>query len=210
MGNITATVDGVGNRMGYIPDKWGRVTEIRETYDYDVDNRLCRMRDRNGTETLYTYNMYGNLLERRAKAPTADISEPSECYEYTAEGLLKSAISRSGTGDAAIGMRYSYAYDRMGRLEKKSASGRTLLAFAYDLNGNLTRQTDVTGKTTEYRYDADRSLTSLRTTLGSEVLADNHYCYDGNGRRVEKRQIRGLTTYTYDSMNRLSMKRATC
>ena len=219
---------------------------FRETYAYDAENRLCRKRDRNGTETMYTYNMYGNPLERRAKAPTADVSELSERYEYTAEGLLKSAISQSGTGDAVIGMRYSYAHDSMGRLERKSASGRTLLSFAYDLNGNLTRQTDVTGKTTEYRYDlidqvcevwddgkkvagyeynpdgtvrnlscgglyteygydADRSLTSLRTTLGSEVLADNHYRYDGNGRRVEKQQIQGLTTYTYDSMNRLSV-----
>ena len=50
-------------------------------------------------------------------------------------------------------MRYSYAYDSMGRLAEKSASGRTLLSLAYDLNGNLTRQTDVTGKVTEYRYD---------------------------------------------------------
>ena len=41
-----------------------------------------------------------NSLERRAKTPTADVSEFSERYEYTAEGLLKSAISRSGTGDS--------------------------------------------------------------------------------------------------------------
>ncbi|MDE7275034.1 MAG: RHS repeat protein [Lachnospiraceae bacterium] len=28
-----------------------------------------------------------------------------------------------------------------------------MLSFQYDLNGNLTRQTDVTGKVTKYRYD---------------------------------------------------------
>ena len=50
-------------------------------------------------------------------------------------------------------MRYTYAYDEMGRLKEKSASGRRLLALSYDLNGNLTEQEDVTGKVTKYRYD---------------------------------------------------------
>ncbi len=40
----------------------------------------------------------------------------------------------------------------MGRLARKSASGRTLLAMAYDKNGNKIRQTDVAGKTTEFTY----------------------------------------------------------
>ena len=50
-------------------------------------------------------------------------------------------------------MRYSYAYDEMGRFKEKCASGRRLLSLSYDLNGNLTKQEDVTGKVTEYRYD---------------------------------------------------------
>ena len=141
-------------------------------------------------------------------------------------------------------MRYGYAYDAMGRLTEKKASGRTLLAFEYDLNGNLTKQTDVTGKITEYDYDildrirevrdngttmaqyvyhpddsvkslqngslyteyvydADRNLTSLRTLLGTDVIVNNRYTYDGNGNRLEKLQKHGVTTYGYDSMKRL-------
>lgn len=38
MGNITATMDGVGNRTGYILDKWGRVTEIRQADVKSADN----------------------------------------------------------------------------------------------------------------------------------------------------------------------------
>ncbi|MDE7200356.1 MAG: RHS repeat protein, partial [Lachnospiraceae bacterium] len=37
-----------------------------ETYRYDAQDRLCRKTDRNGTETTYAYNIYGNLTERRA------------------------------------------------------------------------------------------------------------------------------------------------
>ena len=49
----------------------------------------------------------------------------------------------------------------MGRLSQKSASGRRLVSLSYDLNGNLTEQTDVTGKTTEYRYDVNDRNTEV-------------------------------------------------
>mgnify|MGYP000622723805 CR=1 FL=1 len=73
-----------------------------------------------------------------------DPAGKQETYQYTPEGLLAAAIG---------GMHYRYTYDAMGRLTGKQASGRTLLALAYDLNGNLTRQEDLTGKVTEYRYN---------------------------------------------------------
>lgn len=50
-------------------------------------------------------------------------------------------------------MRYAYEYDEMGRMTRKSASGRTLLALEYDRNGNKVRQVDVTGKLTGFDYD---------------------------------------------------------
>lgn len=251
-GNITSTTDGEGNSTTYEYNGINRLAVMtdpegnRETYAYDAGERLCHRTDRNGAETIYKYNIYGNLLERRAKGVHGGQEELSESYEYTAEGLLKSAISKEMLKDGhSVGMRYSYGYDSRGRLTEKKASGRTLLSFAYDLNGNLTRQTDVSGKTTEYRYDlidrilevwdngkqvagyeynpddtvkelhcgnlyteyaydADRNLTGLKTMLEKEVLVDNHYRYDGNGNRVEKRQLHGITTYTYDSRNRLS------
>ena len=158
-------------------------------------------------------------------------------FGYTLEGLLRSAVSG--------GMSYRYEHDAEGRLVEKGASGRTLLSLAYDLDGNLARQEDVTGKVTEYTYnaldqlervtdngtmvaeyayypdgarkslangslhteysyDGDRNLAGLRTVLGTEVLADNHYQYDRNGNRTQKQQPGGITRYTYDSLNRLT------
>ena len=57
---------------------------------------------------------------------------------------------------------------------------------------------------TEYAYDGDKNLTSLKTMLGQEVLVDNHYCYDHNGNRTERQQPGGTTRYTYDSVNQLT------
>ncbi len=130
---------------------------------------LTAQTDGEGNITIYEYNSAGELSGR---------------YEYTAEGLLKSAISR--------GMRYSYAYDEMGRLKEKSASGRRLLSLSYDLNGNLTEQEDVTGKGlyTEYAYDHDKNLTMLKTVLGTEVLARTVISTmgTGTGRRRSRRR----------------------
>ena len=46
--------------------------------------------------------------------------------------------------------------------------------------------------------------------LGNETIADNHYRYDGNGNRLEKRRRQNggtvlVTSYAYDSRNRLSV-----
>ncbi|WP_207650876.1 RHS repeat-associated core domain-containing protein [Anaerocolumna jejuensis] len=236
-GNITESVDGEGNRTTYEYNAANLLSSLTdpagemEQYQYEEEGRLYKKLDRNGIETAYTYNLYGNIQSRRA-------GELSEVYEYTPEGLLKSAI--------AEGMRYSYTYDAMGRLTEKKASGRPLLSFTYDKNGNLWKQKDVTGKMTEYRYtindeikeiwddgkllaeynynedgtvknlkngeslyteyayDKDKNLTGLRNILAGEVLADNHYRYDGNGNRTRKHQLQGDTSYTYDSLNRLT------
>lgn len=158
-GNIIQSTDGEGNTTTYDYNSINQLAAMtdpegnRETYAYDAGDRLCRKTDRNGTETTYTYNLYNNLLERKAKRTSDTTASLSERYEYTPEGLLKSAISNSISEGIPAGMQYTYTYDIMDRLMEKEASGRTLLSFTYDLNGNLTSQKDVTGKTTEYRYD---------------------------------------------------------
>lgn len=101
--------DGTGNEASIQYDFGGsdRCGRLPRDLYLRHGERLCRMRDRNGTEIIYTYNVYGNPLERRANASTADISELSERYEYMAESLLKSAISRSGTGKIYVSCRGS-------------------------------------------------------------------------------------------------------
>lgn len=141
----------------------------QETYAYDEEGRLCRKKDRNGIETHYTYNLYGQLLSRRA-------GELVETYQYTPEGLLAAAIG---------GMHYRYTYDAMGRLTGKQASGRTLLALAYDLNGNLTRQEDLTGKVTEYRYNLLDQVSGVWDS-GRQVAG---YTYYPDGRVKSLKQV---------------------
>ncbi|MFR4977936.1 MAG: RHS repeat domain-containing protein, partial [Butyricicoccus sp.] len=165
-GNIAAIVDPTGEQ---------------ETYLYDGENRLIQKTDRNGVTVEFGYNLYGAPLFRKEKNGTL-----GDFYEYTPEGLVQCAIS--------AGMRYNYTYDVMGRMVEKSASGRALLALTYDQNGNKVRQTDVTGKVTEYTYSPMDLLTTVCDDGGE--LAAYDYNPDGTVKALVHGPIR--QDYTYD------------
>ena len=192
-GNMTSSTDGEGNTTLYAYDLAGNMVSITdptgetERYAYDREGNVVEKTDRNGVTTQYAFNMYGAPLYRRVKDGALE-----ESYRYTPEGRLESALS--------AGMRYSYEYDAMGRISRKSASGRTLLAYEYDLNGNLTRQTDVTGKTTEYNYN---SLDFIEKVADNgTVTAEYSYYPDGSIRSLKNGSL--YTEYAYDADRNLS------
>ncbi len=101
-------------------------------------------------------------------------------------------------------MRYDYAYDSMGRLLSKSASGRTLLSYTYDLNGNRTSMTDVTGKCTGYRYNSLDLLEEIEDN--KKIQARYYYNGDGTICRLEVGNSL-ITEYGYDvDKNLISQK----
>ena len=186
-GDIVSSTDGEGHTTRYEYNRMGKISAIvdptgeKESYCYDGQGRLIRRTDRNGVTVELGYNLYGAPLFKKEKD-----SAQGDFYEYTPEGLLKCAISE--------GMRYAYEYDEMGRMIRKSASGRTLLALSYDKNGNKVRQIDVTGKLTGFDYD--RMGQVLRLTDGGQELAAYTYNPDGTPRAVTHGPIR--QEYTYD------------
>ena len=192
-GNILRSVDGEGNETTYTYDCAGNLTAVTdalgytEQYVYDKEGRLAEKTDKNGVTTAYAFNFYGAPLYRREKG-----SLQGDFYEYTPEGLLKSAISER--------MAYSYTYDAMGRMKEKTASGRRLLSLEYDKNGNRTRQTDVTGKITEYRFDLLDRLTEVWDD--GEKMAEYGYYPDG----TIQRELHGplKKEYAYDADRNLT------
>ena len=145
-GNIIETVDGNGNKIHYKYNLLNKLSEIidqtgeKDYFIYDIEGRIRQHTDRRGNEVQYSYNLYDSLTEKLERK-----SGLRENYEYYPDGSIKAAI--------AEGMYYSYSYYNSGKLKEKSASGKRLLSYEYDLNGNKIKQTDVTGKTTEYIYD---------------------------------------------------------
>ena len=186
-GDMVSSTDGEGHTTQYEYNRMGKISAIvdptgeRETYHYDGQGRLIRRTDRNGVTVELGYNLYGAPLFKKEKD-----GAQGDFYEYTPEGLLKCAIS--------AGMRYAYEYDEMGRMTRKSASGRTLLALEYDKNGNKVRQIDVTGKLTGFDYDPMGQLTRL--TDDRQELAVYTYNPDGTPQAVTHGPIR--QEYAYD------------
>ena len=96
-----------------------------------------------------------------------------------------------------------YTYNALDLIEKVTDNGTVTAEYGYYPDGSI-RSLKNGNLYTEYAFDADKNLTGLKTTLGTEVLADNHYTYDLNGNRTEKRQIGGTTRDTYDALNQLN------
>jgi len=88
----------------------------------------------------------------------------------------------------------------MGRVTRKSASGRTLLAYSYDLNGNLTSQRDVSGKVTEYTYNALDLIEKV--TDNGTVAAEYTYYPDGSTRSLKNGSL--YTEYAFDADKNLT------
>ena len=186
-GDMVSSTDGEGHTTQYEYNRMGKLSAIvdptgeKESYCYDGQGRLIRRTDRNGVTVKLGYNLYGAPLFKKEKDGAL-----GDFYEYTKEGLLKCAISQ--------GMRYAYEYDGMGRMIRKSASGRTLLALSYDKNGNKVSQTDVSGKTTQFSYSPLDLLEKVWDD--GQELAAYTYNSDGTPQAVTHGPIR--QEYAYD------------
>ncbi len=93
-------------------------------------------------------------------------------------------------------MQYEYAYNVEGRLESKSASGRTLLSYTYDKNQNIKTIKDITGKSSIYSYDEADRVKLIQDDNQNNLAFYDYYKNDsiksvtvGNGLK---------TDYTYD------------
>ena len=83
-------------------------------------------------------------------------------------------------------------------------NGRCLAAYEYYADGNIKSLRIGTDLITDYAYDLNKNLTTIRTTLGGgSIVCDNRYTYDGNGNRQSKADRQGLTKYAYDANNQL-------
>ncbi|WP_250278723.1 EndoU domain-containing protein [[Clostridium] colinum] len=193
IGNITSSTDGENKITQYIYNISGKIKAIidpngeKEQYFYDLEDRLNEKIDRNGNVIQYGYNMYSNLLYRKTKDNSVQ-----EIYKYSKEGYLENAISN--------GMQYNYTYDIMGRIENKTASGRTLISYEYDKNGNKIKELDITGKVTKFEYNELDLL--KKVSYNENTIATYDYYKNGLIKNINNGNL--TQQYKYDADLNLS------
>ncbi len=105
------------------------------------------------------------------------------------------------------GKETCYGYDRCGRLKSVTDNGRVLAAYTYHGDGRVESRTIADTIRTDFRYDADKNLTYMKTVdmtaQGRKLVWEEYPAYDHNGNMVEKRNLEGTTRYAYDVNNQL-------
>ncbi len=164
---------------------------VTETYQYTPEGRLHAAISTTGMRYSYEYDIMGRLARKTASG------RELLTYAYDLNGNL--VRQKDITGKIT-----EYTYNALDLLETVADNGNRVAEYTYYPDGTV-KSIKNGSLYTEYAYDTDRNLTGLKTHLGTELLVDNHYRYDNNGNRIEKRQLRGETTlYGYDALNQLT------
>ena len=147
-----------------------------------------------GMQYRYTYYDNGRLREKQASGRTL------AAYAYDLSGNV---VSRRDL----TGKETCYGYDRCGRLKSVTDNGRVLAAYTYHGDGRVESRTIADTIRTDFRYDADKNLTYMKTVdmtaQGRKLVWEEYPAYDHNGNMVEKRNLEGTTRYAYDVNNQL-------
>jgi len=151
-------------------------------YTYDALDRLTQVTDPSGLNTIYQYDG----LSDPTSLTSPDTGVTARTYDAAGNVL---------TATDAKGILVTYTYD---------AQNRRLTASYPDSTQDIT-----------YHYDEANSVTGCsssypigRLTRIVENAVTTVYCYDAQGRVIEKQQITGTTTnttgYAYTAAGRLS------
>lgn len=165
-------------------------TSKAEFYQYNSDGKLSTKTDRNGVETLYTYDIHGRLLSEDAGG---------ELVSYTYDNNNNQLTMTDSTGTT------TRAYDELNRVTSKAVPTIGTTNFVYDQTAGLT-----VGYVSE-SYTDPKGNTVLRTKdkAGRLYQVNNNgfittYTYFANGNLQKLEYPNGSSEqYTYYANNKL-------
>lgn len=198
-----------GVTLTYTYDACGNITQVETGtlltgYTYDAIGRLTRVDDQtdttadaSGTTWVFTYDLGGNILTKKAYAyTTGSVSglTPTESHTYTYGATTINGISygrndwldmlaaHDGVGISydAIGNptndgTWTYTWEHGRQLQQMSRTGETV-AFEYNEDGLRTKKTSTSAGVTEYILHG-KNIVHL--TNGNNNL---HFYYDAQGK----------------------------
>lgn len=176
-----------------------------EEYGYDAAGNRIRLRKRDGSEILYSYDNLNRMTVKTVPQRAGlDPTHTRDVYfGYDLRGL-----STSARFDSASGEGIDTNYDGFGRATSGTfamdGTSRTL-GSSYDLNGNRTEFTWMDGAKTGYSYDtANRPLAIYEGPVAAGVNMVT-FTYNPRGQLSGQQGRYGnATAYTSDPVGRLA------
>ncbi len=205
-GNVVEVTDANGNstpsdatdgKTAYSYDKLDRLTGIDYSgstpdvsYGYDANSNLTSVTDALGTKS-YAYDALNRL---------AGVARGTQSFSYDYD--LGSNITRRTYPDAT---EIAYTYDDDSRLSSVASSGQTT-TYSYDPTGNLltTALPTSNGYVESRSYDRAGRLSEIVNAGGLTTLSRFTYVRDAVGNPTSVTTLDGVTTYDYDSLDRLT------
>jgi RHS repeat-associated protein len=217
-GQIMGIIDGVGEKVTYDVDGWGRITGIgfsdgvKEGYEYTPSGQVSRATDGNGNSVYYQYNSLGKMRSR------TDQLGNTERFEYDGEGNLKRYIDRNGNQvfrtynvfgnvvyekavdkDGKNAVITTCRYDSLGRIKQAVWDGHSY-EYEYNEQGLLKEKRSSGKRLVSYEYDKAGRITKLTDPSGTETV----YEYDILGRTSRIMSGQGLEVrYGYNCLDRV-------
>ena len=197
-GQITGIIDGIGEKIRYDVDHWGRITEVgfsdgvKERYSYSPSGQAINATDGNGNTVEYRYNSLGKVRER------IDQMGYVETFQYDECGNLSLYIDRNGnqvhrTYNVFNNPVYEKATD-------KNGENAVITTYGYDSLGRLTRAV-CDGHSYEYHYN-EQGLLKEKRSSGKRLIS---YEYDNGGQMIRMTNPEEITvSYEYDLLGRMS------
>jgi RHS repeat-associated protein len=168
------------------------------TNTYDLNDNLKTVKDGDNNVTTYNYDL-ANQLTQVARADTTTLGN-----DYWGDGSLKSQTDGAGHST-------SYAYDPAGRLSTVTDPNTRVTTYGYDAAGNRTTVQQPGGNCAAvpkvacitYGFDAANETTSV-TYSDPGTPGVSNIAYDADGQRTSMTDGTGTSSWTWDSLHRLS------
>jgi RHS repeat-associated protein len=158
-------------------------------YSYDGNLNLTSVLDANQHQTINTYDLDNRLTQ----VQRADNSILKTTFD--GNGDVLSQID--GLNNATI-----YTYDPLNRKATMRDANLRTTTYAYDAAGNLHSVLDPMARTTTYGYDTANQLKTIAYSDGKTPNVS--FVYDNDGQRQNMSDGTGQTSYTFDSLHRLT------